>query len=62
MSHYTSCCEGFLAPADFNAVQEILENFMDLDSVRRLTRHLVFETEVDRGERFNSRCETIAAQ
>ena len=59
---FRDCCEGFLAPSGFNTVQEILENLMDLDSVRQLTRHLVFETEVDRGERFSKRYETIAAQ
>jgi hypothetical protein len=49
-------------PADYDTVQEILENLVNLDSIRRLTGHLVFETEVDRGERFSKRYETSAAQ
>ncbi len=49
---FRDCCEGFLAPLDLKAAQEILENLGALDSVRRLTGHLVFEAGADRGERF----------
>ena len=52
---FRDCCEGFLAPADFDAAQEILENLPELDSVRRLTGHLVFEAGADHGERFTDR-------
>ena len=52
---FRDCCEGFLAPADFDAAKKILEDLAALDSVRRLTRHLVFAAGADRGERFSRR-------
>ena len=52
---FHDCCDGFLAPADFEAIQEILNNLSKLDSVRRLTRHLRFNAGSDRGERFSDR-------
>jgi len=55
---FRDCCDGFLAPADFEAVQEILSNLSELDSVRRLTRHLRFNAGADRGERFSDRYDT----
>ncbi len=52
---FRDCCEGFLAPSDFTAVREILENLTALNSVRWLTGRLVFEAGADRGERFTGR-------
>jgi len=52
---FRDCCEGFLTPSDFEAVQKILNNLAELDSVRRLTRHLTFNAGSDRGERFTDR-------
>jgi 2-methylcitrate dehydratase PrpD len=52
---FQDCCQGFLTPADFDATRKIFENLAELDSVRRLTGHLVFEAGSDRGERFAKR-------
>ena len=52
---FRDCCEGFLTDSDFEAVKGILNNLPELDSVRRLTRHLKFIAGSDRGERFANR-------
>ena len=59
---FRDCCEGFLAPDDFDAAQAILGDLYALDSVRGLTKHLVFEAGSDHGERFHDRYDTMAAE
>jgi len=52
---FRDCCEGFLVPADLEALQGILNNLAELESVRRLTKQLIFNAGSDRGERFLDR-------
>ena len=52
---FRDCCEGFLAPDDLEAVQAMLTDFRGIGSIRDLTKHLVFDAAVDRGERFATR-------
>ena len=57
---FHDCCKGFLEPTDLDAIQDILNNLAELESVRRLTRHLIFIAGSDRGERFLDRREAKA--
>lgn len=58
---FRDCCEGFLAPEDFDAVLAMLGDFAGLKSIRDLTRRLAFEAGSDHGERFAERY-TLAAE
>lgn len=59
---FRDCCEGFLAPDDMDAVQAMLTDFGGIGSIRDLTKHLAFDAASDRGERFATRYDTLAAQ
>jgi len=59
---FRDCCEGFLAPDDMDAVQEMLTDFAGIASIRDLTKHLAFDATSNRGERFATRYDTLAAQ
>lgn len=50
---FNDCCKGILSTSDLDAARDILENLEALESVRRLTQHLIFEAGSDRGERFS---------
>jgi 2-methylcitrate dehydratase PrpD len=58
---FRDCCEGFLAPDDYDAVLAMLSDFAGLKSIRSLTRRLAFEAGSDHGERFAGR-QTLAAE
>jgi 2-methylcitrate dehydratase PrpD len=59
---FRDCCEGFLGADDLEAVQEMLTDFRGIGSIRDLTKHLVFDAKVDRGERFADRYDNLAAE
>lgn len=59
---FKDCCEGFLAPDAYDAVEDMLVNLPALDSVRSLTKRLIFEAGADHGERFAERYNTMAAE
>jgi hypothetical protein len=59
---FRDCCEGFLSSEASEAVLAMLADFGKIGSIRDLTKHLVFEATADRGERFATRYDTLAAQ
>jgi len=55
LAKFTDCCQGFLPENDIAALQTTINSLESLANVRDCTRHLRFEAEADRGERFERR-------